>query len=135
MGTTTKAILCWGVNLGEELPAWAEDFSFEEWILEESGFPEWTKDSSDNYFEERNKILEEYPVTLVKHCCEGYPMYILAVPGTVITANRGYPEEIHPDTMPSVSAKQRMDLINWSKEHGVTLPDEPKWLLCSYWSG
>jgi len=58
-------------------------------------------------------------------------MYILAVPGTLIEANRGCPVRIHELKDPPKQAIAL--LLAFCKEYNLTYDGEPGWWLSSYW--
>lgn len=161
MGQSTDGIICYGVDLGEELPWVANE---EVWgKLEEHGFgpddcddevmayllgglpmfksdlvsgtDEWGVEYTA-YYKERDRILKDFGVTLVRHCSGECPMYILAMTSTVKEASRGTPEELDIPSM--MSAPCMPYAISGMEEAmqkiGVTGEFNPKWLLCSMWS-
>jgi hypothetical protein len=146
MGQSTNAILAFGINLGAEedgtIPealvtacGGEDDFDFEELILADAGLkapghhnydaPEW-----DDYWAAKKEAVAAYPVTLEYHCSGEYPMYFLAVNGTVVTARRGYPEVVQPTT---VAPQQVQALRDFCERFGIEC-GEPKWHLFSYWN-
>lgn len=69
------------------------------------------------------------PFEMVNYCSGDCPMYIFAVPSSVQSANRGYPEEINPLIVLLADVEKLKEFVKeW---FGVT--DEPKWYLSSYW--
>ena len=145
MGTSTDGILAFGVNFGDE-----DDFEetcpsrlaeilqsedgLEDYIVESSGIGQWSEDftseESEGYWSRRVDILKDSPVEEVMHCSSDYPMTILAVPGFVRRANRGYPLDIKPESL--VVPQGKIDAFKaWLAQHGVE--DEPRWILCSFW--
>ena len=72
------------------------------------------------------------PITLVNYCSCDAPMYILAVPSSIIVANRGYPK--HIDVTRLVVSNQEIDaLFEFCREHNLYGLASPKWWLSSYW--
>jgi len=87
------------------------------------------------YATERDAWRESHPkkpFELVHHCSGECTMYILAIPGTVITAARGYPKEIPAywgaPTSEAVEALQKV-----AETLGLDRDGFPKRLLCSMW--
>lgn len=134
MGTSTDGILVFGFDIGveDEQPLeniLGEGEEFDDFIADEAGIEQWSENVSADYWQRRKIAIKSCPVELVTHCSYNYPMYILAVRGTQLTASRGYPEEVislHVDQEKIDSAK------NWCETHGIEW-QEPKWLLCSLW--
>jgi hypothetical protein len=93
-----------------------------------------SSEESGRYFDESRAFVEAHPlpVELVNYCSGDYPMYALAVPGTVITARRGYPAEFDPATL-TVKMEQVDALREFCADHEIEFPKEPAWLLTSCW--
>lgn len=137
MGISSDGEIAFGIDLGEEgevtLP-WSDHEEIEDWWAEANGFlithPEPNSDDDagwERWFDARAVFLAEnpLPVQLVLHCSYECPMYVLAVPGTNVSASRGYPVEIkltEPDPQP---------LLDFCKEHGIEVDTKPAWLLFS----
>jgi len=118
MSTTTDGIICFGIMFeeGYEFP-W-EDYCENEW------------------WEEKNDS-EPFPFELVNYCSGDCEMWILAIKGTVITANRGYPESFDPKAL-TVTDVQIKKLTDFCLEYDLEFirivnPQYPQWYLCSYW--
>lgn len=130
MGQSTDAILCFGVPLDneEEPPPFMEGYDeLDELLMKEGGHPRWGEPGHS--FDAQREWLKGQPVEMVLHCSGDYPMYILAVRGTVTTASRGYPEEVQT-TDPDHTLVNRF--MSWLSDHNVE--GEPKWLICSMWN-
>lgn len=148
MGVTTDAILCFGVDMGESpgFPWMQEDNEFDEWMANRIGiyYPfkgndkEWNdwysikenKEAMSLYWNIKRDLENGCPVQIVYHCSAEYSEYILAVRGTVTKANRGYPEKITHLEVDRVKINEYMTTL---KEWGIELPEQPEWLLASYW--
>ena len=138
MGTSTDGILCYGIDLGEdvsELP-WNEKTDDWEDVYEDID-DWWAQINGCDYgvigdydllckWQEENPM----PVDLVWHCSYEYPMYILAVVDTEITANRGCPEVV--DIKPP-DFKKVLDFNNFRDKYKIGVDEDPSWLLCSMW--
>ena len=110
MGISSDGILTFGICVDEgevcRLP-WRldeEDEDIEAWIAAECGIAspghshyqpsDWT-----DYWAKQREVVGSYPIEEVCHCSDGYPMYILALRGTSVTASRGCPEVIDAETL------------------------------------
>lgn len=141
MSTSTNAHIAFGIDLGEDLPEFLEDIDFDDWVCEQAGITSPDEDFNHAgvdlwalYFEQRTKALKEYPVTLIRHCSDSCPMYILAVTGTHQYANRGYSSVLKPWTMEdSVTPKQKEKFLAFLDEHNIFYENLPQWLLFSSW--
>lgn len=129
MGVSTNGILVFGIELGEELPEFLEDFDDTWWDFTDS--ISGVADDDSERWEKRRDFRDNFPVELVSHCSYEYPMYILAVNGTEITASRGSPEVIDPASL-VVSPEKIEELRKFCEEYGIEW-EEPKWYLCSMW--
>lgn len=87
------------------------------------------------YYEHRRKWLEANPIPfeVVNYCSGDYPIYAIALNGTVTTARRGFPQKFDPEEMEiDLEEADRIRLL--FLEHGMHLPDDdPAWHLASYW--
>lgn len=72
------------------------------------------------------------PVELVNYQSGEVPAYILAVPSTVQTARRGYPEPFVPESL-IVSGQDRQALIDFCAKYDIEMDTPPSWYLSSYW--
>ena len=153
MGVSTDAILCYGISFEEEYEfPWDDcgdsEYDSESWWLEQCGykppFELFTKEGDylpgphppdekiTAYFSHRREFLQAnpLPVEVVMHCHGDYAMWILAVPGTVTKASRGYPEQIQPPLAVSVDGIIALeDFCEQWKLDG----DGPAWWLASLW--
>lgn len=133
MGVSTDAILCFGVDLSEDyedLLPWQQleddDNDFDTWVARISG-----ADTDD--WKAIKEAAEKCPVELVSHCSYDYPMYIVAVRGTKITARRGSPKVISLDAIGGDDFIERQIAAErFCEEHGIPCGDF-QWLLCSMW--
>jgi hypothetical protein len=126
MGQSTDAHVAFGVDLGEELPEFLEDFEdgWEDFLASISGLPQYGE--KGHSFKDQEAFVKAFPVTLLFHCSYEYPMYILAVNGTDQRASRGYPH----DLTPLIVTPEQVDALKaFMAEHGID--GEPKWLLFS----
>lgn len=154
MGQSTNAQLCYGIAFDEdtEFPWHAEQFDgeIEQWWRELLGYKpsfelfnedgDWLdgvmppNEQIEAYFAERKKFDKDHPalpVEVVPHCSCEYPMYILAVPGTLKTAYRGSLTIVVPGNL-WVSPDAVDALIAFCNAHGIEV-SQPEWYLSSMW--
>ena len=92
------------------------------------------EEDPDNYFEEQGKFLKVHPipVDLVNYCSDECPMFILAVPRTVLLANRGYPQIFDPDDIVRITPGEHASIIRFCKKYDIDMDNEyPNWHLSS----
>lgn len=156
MSTSTDGQICYGIYFEEgfEFP-WSEDTEWEgdieEWWLIESGWT-WDKqnpfDKNGNfspgiytdhplvneYFDSRFKwkLAHPCPVAEVNYQSIEIPAYILAIPESVITANRGYPQVLDPSQIVATE-EMRNTLIEFCQKYEIEMSTGPQWYLSSYW--
>lgn len=143
MSQSTDAILAFGFNLTDEDEDIKEifgvdeedEFEFDEWLATMAGaiYPAGHAGiDSPAYVAYSNACkaaVAACPVELVTHCSAEYPMYFLAVRGTVTTAKRGYPEAVFT----YVPEQERIDAARaFCIEMGIEL-QEPQWHIFSMW--
>lgn len=152
MGVSTDGRICYGALFeeGTEFP-WDEDGQdIEDWwrdqydwepskeVYDRAGnyLPGITRADIDAYYKERRDWLKEHPlpVELVNVCSGDCPIYILAVPGTVKTANRGYPVEIDKDVDFALDPKADIALVEFLQTHELEPEGPAKWYLSSEWN-
>ena len=133
MGLSTDAIVAFGFDLGEDFEFDGynpEDYDdgMSEYFDRLIGIKEWQSEGWVS-FEVDEEIRKAAPVELVLHCSYDYPMYFLAVRGTVTESNRGYPVEFVPQT---IDQEQLDEFKSWCDKHNIELPeDAPKWYVFS----
>lgn len=138
MSQSTDGILAYGVPIGEgaEFPWDAEEYGgdFDQWYSEQNGLPtpkNWDSKEGEKYFDKQRKLLEKCPIEVVQHCSMDYPMYFVAIRGTVTTASRGYPEQLEdnikrPDNIAPV--------LEFCEKYNLEVEGEPGWYLFSNWA-
>ena len=85
------------------------------------------------YFDEKISFSKAHPipVKLVNYCSDNVPMYALDVPGTVITAYRGYPEVI--DLSSFIVDNEKVNaMLKFCNDQGIELNRGLSWILSSY---
>ena len=108
--------ICFGIAFEEdyEFPWSGEDSDIETWWRDLNGFKHSFElfDSEGNYidgkepsgevvvkyFDEEREFdkLHPLPVEMVNYCSGDYPMWIIAVPSSCLSARRGYPSVFNP---------------------------------------
>ena len=151
MGVSTDAIICFGILLDEDSEYPFQDKDIEDWwIYDVLQFKHSINiyDENGNYkdgYKPPEEVISAYhresidfgkqnppPVELVTHCSHDYPMYVLAIPGTVKKANRGYPVVLNPQEL-VVTNEQTKSLIDFCNEYNIEMKDKPNWYLVSMW--
>lgn len=93
----------------------------------------------DQYYDARRDFLKARPcpVEPVNYCSGNYPLYILAIPGSVFTVSRGFPKRITESTLNTFRPKPEHNraLAQFCEDHDFTIKDGPCWWLSSYWDG
>jgi hypothetical protein len=157
MGVSTDGQICFGVALEEEsyLPwhgdEWEGDIE-DWWLFEVCGYerpfelfdevgnyingvkPD--EDKLDEYFALRSAFREKHPMPVeLVNCCSGeYPMWIAAVPHSVLSASRGFPLVFNPSDLHSRITSQDVELLGKFCEDYLELTDYTmQWYLSSYW--
>lgn len=145
MGASTDAKLFLGVHFDEGEHPWAElednedwDGEYEAWLRQLYGGPqapdvpfEGNADEYSQYWADCRGFDKTLPVEIVYHCSGDYEMYGVAIKGTPITANRGYPQEI--TALPPATAEQGDTLEDFCTKAGIDMPETGiGWWLVSY---
>lgn len=149
MSVSTNGQIFFGV-------AFAEDFEFpwgevdlEDWWCTENGyksfmkiyntdgnyvFPRPSATDIEQYYQERKKFDESHPlpIELVNYCSSEYPMWALAVPGTLKTNYRGEAVSFAPwDLNVNPIKFESFEAFCW--KYKIDFPQSLSWLLTSYW--
>lgn len=153
MGVSTNGIIFYGLVFEEEFEFPWDDYDndIDDWWKEVKGFTPtfnpFTPDGNyvngvkekdprvDVYFNEMRtwEAVNPIPVEIVDYCSNEYPMYALAVPGTVVECRRGCPTEISISTLDWDVTKERL-MWEFLEEYGIEHEDQKmKWYLASYW--
>lgn len=141
MGVSTNGILFYGICVDPEdveIPWHEGDMDIEEYYAKQMGLDAPDEEYSDEviiqdkyhkFWKERNKIHAASKCEVVYHCSYDYPMYGMAISDSVITARRGYPEEIKNINK---DAQWEALLKNYCEKMGVKF-EQPRWWLVSLW--
>lgn len=153
MGVSTDGEISYGIGFEEgfEFPWDEHEGDLDDWWLEVNGYkpPFELYDDEGEYingvrppqeqfdacYKAEAAFLKEHPlpVELVNVCSGEYPMYIVALKGTVLTVNRGFPKTFDPASL-VVTDEQRNALLEFCRTHSIDTGDlEPGWYLSSYW--
>ena len=93
-----------------------------------------SEEEISRYFGEKISFSKAHPipVELVNYCSSNYPIYALAVQGTVITTSRGHPEVI--DLSSLIVDNEKVDaMLKFCNDHGIELKRNLSWILASYY--
>ena len=155
MGMSTDGQICYGIIFEEgfEFPWDVEEYdnNIENWWRHVNNFKPAkeiytdegekiegiTKEEVDQYWEEILKWDKEnpVPVEVVNYCSYDFPMYILAIQGTVTTNSRGYPQELDFNKLTlSIEPQNYKKFIEFIRQWFPDLSEEerrPKWWLSS----
>ena len=135
MGTSTDAILVYGIPLYEydecdcsDLP-FAEDGcdEFDDVLARRAGAVEYP---AKGWIEQKHAAVKASPLCLVTHCSLDVPMWILGIKSTKVTARRGYPIEI--ETLHTFDDGDEQALLAFANEFKIE--GSPGWFLCSLWA-
>lgn len=151
MGISSDAHLAFGVDLQEESPFENDDdlgellarkeghpnpwdeipddanndtALYEQWKREN---PEWVK-RSDAWYPLTKRLKESAPVEIITHCSYEYPMYIVALNGTKVTAWQGDPKEAR---LVTVRGEHLRSATEFCEKHNLCDFSGAKWLLFS----
>lgn len=157
MSTSTDGQICYGIMFDEdyEFPWSADDYEdgdISDWWRDVNGYVNpiespFTDDGDykpgyhqndpriDQYFAGQSAWdkLNPLPIELVNYQSGDYPAYIIAIPSTVKTANRGNPIVFSPGIELVVSGQDRQALIDFCTKYGLEINAPPSWYLSSYW--
>lgn len=122
MGVCSNAKTCFGINLNDGL-----NMPWDEEDLKDS-YQDWWKRICPGIpipFE----LVRTFDLETSKDC-------IIAVPGTILWAHRGWVTEFDPITAFQTPPDEAMKAFNDFIEHYLPAfaGQQPKWFLCSYWS-
>src|SRR5437868_783086 len=80
-------------------------------------FP-WGDSDPEQWWRNECGFKSSFPVELVNYCSGDYPMYMLAVPSSILSNSRGYPEEFDPIKL-VVTDKEKAPLIDFCKKYNL----------------
>ena len=124
MGTSTDALLWYGVAGGERYECFDED------VLAKLFECEVDTVLDEGWEESLEGILEEYGCELIIHCSYSCPEYGIALKARSYTAIRGYPKRA---TQKPPTARQRKKLAEVMKAVGWQGDGSIGWHLASLW--
>lgn len=117
MSTSTNAYLFYGITEADN-EEWGQE------IDEETDEYSWYKPETED-------ALKALGVTVGSHCSGDYPMWFIAT--VKITARRGYPQAIAPDTL-TTQPDWNDKIIAAGKVLNIPVnPAKIGWYLASYW--
>lgn len=155
MSISTDGEICYGALLDDEieLPWDGEEFDGEidSWWIHFLGFEPSVeiydrhgdfadgigRSEIDKYDRELKSFRQKnpLPIACVNACSGDYPLWIIAIPDSVMTAWRGYPKVFDPAELAECPTAEWAEIIlNFCSNVGILSPEEkPKWYLSSYW--
>ena len=84
----------------------------------------------ENYWKKKDQLENQIGVTLVRHCSNKYPMYILAATASVQRARRGCPIELGNSLVAQDEWREKIRAFCVRAD----IPfEEPRLILCSFW--
>lgn len=118
------------------LPAEVNEGPYAEYERWKAANPDFEAATS-RWFAAKQQLEEAAPIEIIWHCSYDYPMYVIAMKGTQLSAARGYPKKIE-DTRELVttalSTAKIAEAARFVHEHELLdRPFEPAWLLFSMW--
>jgi len=154
MSVSTDGIICHGIYFEEDFqfPWHNDEFDYDIgdwWIHEVCGFKspvemwnddgqlrtdiEISKEDFKLYYDSKREFSKDHPipVELVRTASDSCVEFIIAVPGSKLSASRGYPNTFDPNSL-VVTDEQREALVEFCKKY-LGVDGEPKWYLSSYW--
>lgn len=151
MGVSTDGRICFGLlyEEGFDFP-WDEDEKdIEDWWRDQHDWkpskevydgdgnhlPGITKADIEAFYKEQRDWDEAHPlpVEVVNVCSGDCPIYMLAIPSTVKTANRGYPVIIDINTDFQFKEGERQAFLDFIQTHELQTEHVPAWYLSSEW--
>lgn len=92
-----------------------------------------TEKDGSNYIKELYSFQKDNlnPFELHMHCSPTFPMYLLAIRGRDLSADRGYPQIVFPDALVTTSPPQEKTnlLMKFIEEYNLPACGEPNWYL------
>lgn len=154
MGVSTDGLISYGIfyEEGYEFP-WGDDDIDEWWLYTVCGYKNpfelynavggWLygvqppTEKANAYYAAKSEFFKAHPlpVELRNYCSADYPAWALVVPGTTISASRGYPAVFTPSEL-VVNDEALAKFLQFIRDHkldGAALGGAPQWILFSYW--
>lgn len=99
----------------------------EEWVAE-------NRAAIDAWYASQKAVESEYGIEVNTHCSGECSMPYVAITGSILTANRGYPKEVDPERL-AAGADWDAKLDRFVSDLGIDKPhDKPRWWLVSDWN-
>jgi hypothetical protein len=135
MGQDIGAQVAYGFNLGEnltdkgKLSNIVKEYKGDVQLFFESllGIPPYGDPARPNSTE-RQRLIGTMPVRIIRHCVGDYPMWFIAIPGTVQRAEIGNPTRVFPLSL-FISEYENTRFLQWCEEHGVGVPENVGWYI------
>jgi hypothetical protein len=143
MSTSTDGQLCYGLTFEEDYEFPWDGMDLDEWWRDIEGCPVESPYAEggdykpgitiNDYFEQRRRWDDDNPLPIeLVNCCSGdCPIWILAIPASVMFCRRGYPLAFDRVDL-TVTYEDVQKLLGFCKRFDIEVT-ELKWLLSSYW--
>ncbi len=115
MSTSTDAYLVYGIPL-------KDDSFYIDTEIEDRESP--------SYIASMGKSVND--ISILVHCSDKCPQYIVHLTEAKYTANRGYIQDIDPSKL-VIPEGGDDKLRDFCRVHELETEGDPGWLLCSYW--
>lgn len=94
----------------------------------------WFEAEANEYFEAKRKLADACPLEIHLHCSYDYPMFILAIKGTHLSASRGSPQKVNFARLNSLVTEDKLaEARKFCEEYGLPEFYGADWLLFSMW--
>jgi len=145
MGVLVDGQICFGVQFAEgyEFPWFCEkyDFDIEAWWFNNINdfkppFPyhhSLPKEKKKELLDYRKNFEKQHPLPVkpVNYCSSVCPIYILAVPKTVLAATKKHPEIFYPENL-KVSDEDVQKLLQFCEKFELKFEFGPAWFLSCF---
>lgn len=150
MSVSTDGQICFGNVYEEDFEFPWENHDIESWWRKECGFKpsvelydesgeyvngvKPSQDVIDAYYKEHRDfdLAHVLPVELVNYCSGEFPMWIIAVPSSCRSNNRGYAERFEPGDL-TVTKDEIATLRDFCIKYDLIPSEDAGWYLTSCW--
>ncbi len=74
------------------------------------------------------------PVNIINASCKSQPVWIIAIPDSMLKAKRGYPHGFYPmELAEKAPLRWNVVLSGFCEEYDIKFRGVPRWYLSSYW--
>ncbi len=129
VGLEDGIVLPWDLEYGGNIESW--------WLFEVTGFKP-ISTNEDQYLRERDEFVTSHQmllVDIVNVSCKSHPVWIVAIPDSILKAKRGYPHGFNPmELAEKAPLRWNVVLSGFCEEYDIKFRGVPRWYLSSYWS-